>query len=703
MTAVPSDQHRFVTGAGRYVDDIRPGTAAVEVAFLRSPHASARITAIDAADALALDGVLRVVTGADLSNVPALPVTRPHPGLRLAVGPAALARDEVKYVGEPVIAVAAANRYVAEDALERIVVEYEPHAAAVLPGAAPHVHAGAASNEAGQFVRTRGDVRGALAGSAHKIAISCTLARGAAQPMETRGVVADWINSELTVWWPTQRPHGVRAFLASYLGLDPSRIVVHAPDIGGAFGSKAYFYPEEFVVVWLARDLGRAVRWTEDRAEHFLSTYPEHETRFSIEAGCDAYGRLTALAVDLTIDLGAYAPYGFAVAQNASDHCLGAYVVPTFEITARGTYTNKIPGATYRGAGRPQGIFAVERALDALADESGTDRVEIRRRNLIGPEQMPYRTGLHPPPPAREIVHDSGDYPACMAKALTLLNLAKWRAEQTAVRNTRHRLGIGLANYIECSLARPWERARVRLCTDGTVEVLVGVSSQGQSHAQTLARVAAHALGVPESRVIVRAGSTLNVSDSIGTYGSRVAIMAGNAVRLAAEQLRRTGATEVEASFECEDWQVSYGTCIAVVEIDTVTGAIAVRDYVQSHDIGVVLNQTAVDGQTRGGFAQGLGGSLYERLQYDEQGQPTVATFMDYLIPTAAEVPDIAMAHCVSASPTNPLGVKGAGEGGIMAAYPVLAAAIEDALGVRISSMPVTAAHIRAFGSRSAA
>ncbi|HUZ51888.1 MAG TPA: xanthine dehydrogenase family protein molybdopterin-binding subunit [Streptosporangiaceae bacterium] len=736
-----AEDDRLLTGHGLYIDDlVLPG--ALEAAFLRSPFACARIKSIDVSAAEDMPGVAAVVTSATLGFDRSLPVMRDHAGLKNPASPQILAGTMVRYSGEPVAMVLAENRYLAEDALEVIVVDYEElpaviDASSAEAGAAGTVHEWMTDNLAGSFTQRTGNLDVAFAAAPRLVTFSCSIERGSAQALEARGIAAVPEADGVRVWASTQRPRGIRILLADYLSLPLDAVHLHVPDIGGSFGSKAYLYAEDLLITMAAVRYQRPVRWTEDRAENFLATYPEHVQVFEVEVGAEPDGRLIALRVRLLHDLGAYSPYGFAVCQNTADHVVGPYGIPNVEFSCRAVYTNKIPSAPYRGAGRPQGVFVIERAMDALARALGMDPAEVRRRNLIAPDAMPHDTGLDTP--AGRLVYDSGDYRQCLDIALRESDYDGWRARQRELRAGGKLVGVGLANYIECSITRPHEAARVALRPDGTFRVGVGVSAQGQGHETVFAQLAADALGVPTTAVMV-AGAAEEIVDTVGTYASRSTIMAGNAVVGAATALRGSleataasiagidpryvfavadgivpgdvgtdvlrwrdlysAAVELGLALEAEHvfrsgaWHVSNGAHVAVVEIEPVTGQVRFLRYVVAHDAGRVLNQQIVEGQVLGGIAQGVAGTLLEELAYDESGQLLTGNFMDYLLPTSAEVPEVAIYHLETPSPHNPLGVKGAGEGGILPTYAAVLSAVEDAIGTPLSRVPMTAARI---------
>jgi len=733
----------LLTGRAEFVDDLHLADM-VEATFVRSQVAHGRLRTVTMPSRDEAAGMLLGVTAEDLDMKPHLPVANAHPGLRAAVGPAVLARDVVRYIGEPVAMVVATNRYVAEDLAESIDVDVAPLEvsatldAAVLDGAAL-VHEHAAGNEAGRFTQSVGDVRTALEQAAVRIGRTLRIDRGSAQPMETRGVVASWDGDRLTVWSGTQRPHGLRRMLAEYLSLDPDRIRVISPHTGGSFGCKAYYTNEELLIAWASIRLGRPVKWIEDRTEHFVATYPEHLQIAEVECGFDDRGVIAALRADIAHDLGAYAPYGFAVAQNTLNHLVGPYRIPAVEASFRAIYTNKTPAATYRGAGRPQGVFIIERMMDKAARQLGIDPAEIRRRNLIPREAMPYDTGLHTP--LGRLVYDSGDFSACLETALEAVDYPQVRQHRPDS-GSRRRRGVGIANYIECSVTRPSETASLRMNPDGTCTITAGPSAQGQGHETMLARVVGAVLGIGMHQVtVVNGDSTL--PESVGTFGSRVAIMSGSAAHLAAQTLRLRcvesaarllnatpaslevadgvvrhvddhsrnialadlaaaheadgAALEVTETFTSDDLHVSSGTHVAVVEVNLDLLEVRFVDYAIAHDCGVVIDDLIVEGQTIGAFAQGIGGCLLEQMDYDEDGQLLTGSFLGYLLPTAHDVPRPTIGHIVSPSPMNPLGAKGAGEGGVLPVAAAVAAAVEDALGVDVDTMPLSPSVIDAL------
>jgi len=751
---------RFLTGQGRYVGDlVFPG--ALHAAFLRSPHAHARITRFEADDARKAPGVVAVVTGADLGPLSRpYPVTHPHPALRPAM-PTPLTDGRVRYVGEPIAAVVAEDRYRAEDALDRIDVDYEllpavvDAAAALEPGAAI-LHEALGSNIAGQWTERVGDIEKALDDSPRIFRERIRVSRGSGAPIECRGTVAvPDPAGRVTLWAATQTPHLQRRVVAEMLGLPQHKIRVVAPDIGGAFGTKARIFVEDVVLAWLALRLRRPVKWIEDRREDLLSTYQEREQIYEVEVGAREDGALTGLRVRFLSEVGAYSTWGITVSLIAIQHVMSAYRVPAFAVEATVAYTNRVPIAPVRGAGRPVGAFVMDRVVDLAARNLGLDPSEIRFRNFIQPDEFPYRTGLSVGP-RRVQTFDSGDYPACLRKALALVDYPALRRRQAALRAQGRYLGIGISCCVESTGSGPFEGATVRVEPSGDVVVVTGAGAQGQGHETTLAQVCAETLGVPLEAVHVVAGDTDTIALGVGTFSSRVASVSASAVLLASRAVRakaaaaatsflearaeevvieagkafvrgapsvavplgrlaflaasgqlpglREGTPGLEATefFYPEGLTYANGAVIAVVEVDPETGGVRFERYTVVHDCGRMINPLIVDGQIVGGVAHGIGNVLYEDVPCDAAGQPLAATFMDYLLPTAAEVPPVEVAHMETPSPMNPAGVKGAGEGGTIPALQAVAAAVEDALapfGARVNRLPLNPERIRALVS----
>ncbi len=750
-----NEDPRLLTGQGVFVDDIQlPGM--LHAAVLRSPHAHARILRVDVRRALEHPDVVLVLTHRDLPpglREP-LPKLIPHPDLRHHKTQYALALDKVRHVGEPVAFVVATSRYAAEDALELIEVDYEPLPAVVdleeaAAGRPALVHEDIGTNVAAHSVQRVGDYEAARARADLVLARRFVVDRGCASPMETRGVVASWDarTRQLTVWDSTQAPIPIRNGLASLFGLAQKDVRVIAPDVGGGFGPKIMmFYPEEVLVPLAAMRLGRPVKWIEDRREHFLATNHERTQIHDAEIALDREGHILGVRTVFLHDAGAYIPYGLIVPIVAECTLPGPYRIPNYHAEFRAVFTNKTIVSPYRGAGRPHGVFVMERLLDLAARQLGLDRAEIRRRNFIQPDQFPYSVGLIYQDNA-PLVYDSGNYPAALERALEAVGYDRWPEEKARYRAEGRRVGLGFACYVEGSGIGPYEGCRVTVEPSGKVYVATGVGTQGQGHYTSLAQVVADALGVDVRDVHVVTGDTAAFGWGTGTFASRAAVVAGSAVYLAAHAVRQkalqVAASLLEASpedLEVSEGQVrvrgapgravtlaevaraanplrgvipaewegpgleatryfapprgtfSHGVHAALVEVDPETATIRFLKYVVVHDCGVVLNPLILDGQIHGGVAQGIGGSFFERLVYDSQGQLLSGSFLDFQIPTAMEIPEIEVHHQETPSPLNPLGAKGAGEGGVIPVPAVLAQALEDALDdldLEITQMPL--------------
>jgi CO/xanthine dehydrogenase Mo-binding subunit len=762
---------RLVAGDGRFLDDL--GAGALAAAFVRSPHAHARIVDVDASGALDVDGLVAVYTYEDLDGPVAepLPLLIPHPSLHAPRTAHPLADGVVRHVGEPVAMVVAADRYLAEDACDRIQVTYEPLPPVVGIDAALRathaVHDGVPDNVAAHMVQEVGDAPAAIAAAPHRLELHLQIERSASMPLEGRGVYARWdaADRSLRVYSSTQTSTSVRMALAAKLGVPVDRVEVIAPDVGGGFGVKIMHpWPEEVLVPWAAIRLGREVKWVEDRREHFIASAHERGQRHTVRVGFDDDGRLLGLEVEFLHDNGAYTPYGIIVPIITSTQLLGPYKPGAYRVEFRSLYTNTVTVTPYRGAGRPQGVFAMERTMDAIAERLGRDRAEVREVNFIRPDEMPYDHGLIFQD-GRPLVYDSGDYPAALAKARKLVGWDEFAAEREQARAEGRRLGIGLACYVEGTGVGPYEGAHVRVESTGKVVVATGLTTQGQGHETVFAQVAAAELGVPVEDVTVVTGDTRRFKYAVGTFASRAAVMSGNAVALAARKVRAKalrlagealeadpadlevadgmvrvrGAPETEIplatvavlanplryafdeqakratqfavgggldtppvpdddepGLEAADYYspvrstFADGVHAAVVETDPDTAEVRILRYCVVHDCGRLINPRIVEGQIHGGVAQGVGGALYERLVYDEHGQLLNASFMDFLMPYASEVPTIDTDHLETPSPLNPLGIKGAGEAGVIPGAAVLAAAISDAEGLWIDRMPIS-------------
>ncbi len=774
------EDRRLVTGQGRFLDDLTRG--ALAVAFVRSPHAHARILEVDATDAVDVEGLVAIYTWEDLAEADEsdgthvaqpLPLLIPHPALTHGRTGYALARELVRHVGEPVVMVIATDRYVAEDAAERITVSYQPLPPVVgveqARAARRLVHEDVPGNVAAHLVQSTGDVDAALAAAPHTLELDLDVQRSASMPLEGKGVLARWDADEgsLRIWSSTQTSTGLRAAIAAKLALPLAKVHCTTPDVGGGFGVKiVHPWPEEVLVCWATRRLGRDVAWVEDRREHFVSSAHERRQLQHVRVGFDDDGRLLGLDVTIWHDNGAYTPYGIIVPIISTTQLLGPYKPGAYRAEFFSLYTNTVIVTPYRGAGRPQGVFAMERTMDAIAAHLGRDRADVRAANFIQPEEMPYDHGLTFQD-GRPLAYDSGDYPASLEKLKKLVGWEEFAAFRDAARAQGRRVGIGLACYVEGTGVGPYEGAHVQVETSGRVNVAIGLTTQGQGHETAFAQIAADVLGVRLADVHVTSGDTRRFGYAVGTFASRAAVMSGNAVGLAATRVRekalRIAADALEADpadLEIVDGQIrvagapgtqiglgtvavlsnplryafdssaaaatqfagrgggsaddppvapdeepgleavdyyspprstfASGMHAAIVETDPDTAEIRVLRYCVVHDCGTLINPMIVEGQIHGGVAQGVGGALYERMEYDEHGQLLNASFMDFLMPYATEVPTIETDHLQTPSPLNPLGIKGAGEAGVIPGMAVLAAAISDAEGFAITRMPIS-------------
>ena len=762
---------RLVTGNGRFLDDL--GHDALEAAFVRSPHAHARILDIDVSDALDVDGLVAIYTYEDLDGRAGehLPLLIPHPTLTHGRTQHALAAEEVNHVGEAIAMVVATSRYVAEDAAARIRVEYDFLPAVIgveaAREAADLVHEDVPGNVAAHMVQQTGDADAAIDAAAHVLELDLEIERSASMPLEGKGVLARWDadDESLLVHTSTQTSTSVRQAIAAKLGLPVDRVEVVTPDVGGGFGVKiVHPWPEELLVPWAAIRLGRPVKWTEDRREHFVSSAHERGQLHHVRVGYDDDGVLAGLSVRFWHDNGAYIPYGLIVPIITSTQLLGPYKPGVYRVEFDSLYTNTVIVTPYRGAGRPQGCFVMERVMDAIAAERGLDRTVVRRRNFIAPDEMPYDQGLVFQD-GRPLVYDSGDFPASLDKLKELVGWDDFTAYRDRARAQGRTVGIGLACYVEGTGVGPYEGGHLRVETDGTVVVSTGLTSQGQGHQTMLAQIVADELGVPFERVRVTTGDTRRFKYAVGTFASRTAVMSGSAVALTARRVREKAlaiaaqALEVDATdLEVVDGHVQVkgspssqidlgavavlsnplryafdeaaaratqfaapadpdrppieagerpglegteyyspprstfanGMHAVVVETDADTAEIKVLRYCVVHDCGTLINPMIVEGQIHGGVAQGVGGALYERMEYAPDGQLLNASFMDFLMPYATEVPEIEIDHLVTPSPLNPLGVKGAGEAGVIPGAAAIASAIEDAEEITITRMPIS-------------
>ncbi len=654
-----------------------------------------------------------------------------------------LARDKVRHVGEAIAMIVAESRYVAEDAAALVEVDIEPlPPVATTEGAladdAARIHEQFDSNEAAHVVQEKGDYEAAAAGAALRIRRRFKMDRGASAPMENRGIVANWDErcSELTVWDTTQAPIPIRNGLARMLGLPETQVRVIAPFIGGGFGPKIMmFYPEEVLLPWVAMQLKRPVKWIEDRQESFFATTQEREQIHDAELAVDAEGHILGVSDSFLCDTGAYNPYGLTIPINSQCTLLGPYAVPNYWSEFRLVFTNKPTVTPVRGAGRQHGVFVMERLLDLAAAELGIDKAEIRRRNFLPPDSFPHDHEILYQD-FSPLVYDSGNYEPALDKALEMIDWARFKTElQPAYETEGRTVGIGIVSYVEGTGVGPYEGARVTVQTDGRVCVATGIGTQGQGHFTSFAQLVAEPLGVTVADVDVITGDTAKFNWGTGTFASRGAVVAGNACHAAAlavrEKVLKTAAEalgadesnleiagggvrvrdapdraisladlaalanplrgavrpgtepglEATAYFGPERGCTASGVHAMVLEVDRETATLNILRYVVVHDCGTVINPMIVEGQIHGGVAHGIGNAFYEQLVFDDGAQLMNASFMDYLLPTATDVPHIETAHVTTPSPLNPLGIKGVGEAGAIPVAALFAQALEDALG----------------------
>jgi len=753
---------RFLTGRGRYTDDITlPGTT--HAAFVRSPHANARIRSIDTTRAQALRGVRAVYTGAQLARggVNGIPVGWIIPGMKMPAHPP-LAIDRARYVGEAVAVVIADNAYIARDAADLVDVEYDALPAVVDTATAltsnALVHDEAPGNLC--FHWSLGDAAAtdaAFASAAHVVKQKLLNNRLAAVAMEPRATLASYNKGtdELTLWVTSQNPHVHRLIMGAFvLGIPEHKFRVIAPDVGGGFGSKIFIYPEECVVAWATRQLGRPVKWTATRSESFLTDAQGRDHVTDVELAVDEAGHMTGLRVKTIANLGAYlslfAPcvptylYGTLLS--------GVYRIPAIHVDVDAVFTNTTPVDAYRGAGRPEAAYLLERIVDIAAKQIGMNPAAFRRLNFIPGDAFPYQTPV-------ALQYDSGNYAPALELALKKVDYTKLLEEQAEARRNGRYIGIGLSTYIEaCSIAPSqvvgslgaqaglYESASVRIHPTGKVTVFTGSHSHGQGHETTFAQLVSHDLGIPMDDVEIVHGDTGVVQFGMGTYGSRSGALGGTAIHLALGKIKDKAkkiaahlleaapedivdeggkffvrgapdrsksfaeislaaylahnypkdlepGLEANAFFDPANFTFPFGAHIAVVEVSRDTGEVKLLRYVAVDDVGNVINPMIVDGMVHGGIAQGVAQALWEEMRYDDNGQPITASLMSYAVPRADQLPSFDTARTVTPTPVNPLGIKGAGETGTIASTPAVANAVIDALapfGITHIDMPLT-------------
>lgn len=745
----------FLTGGGRYVDDIvLPGM--LHAAVLRSPYAHAVIRGIDKRAALALPGVHAVLTHADLPEAmrsKTVPLLVPSPTIKQALMPYCLAKDETCFVGEPVAIVVADSRYIAEDAAALVGVDFEPLPAVsdcakgLAPGA-PLAHRNSPNNLAAFIPVNVGNADAAFAQAAHVFREQIFQHRGGPFFMECRGMIAlpDAAGDALTIYVSSQGPHRHKRVLLDLMDWADHQLRIVTPDVGGGFGPKGSFYAEYGALAAVALSLRRSIKWIEDRRENFLSTQQERDQYWDVEIAVDGDARILGVRGTLVHDAGAYMPWGVVLPWIAATSVPGPYVIRNFHLDVSVAFTNKVPTSPVRGAGRPEAAVVMERLMDRVARELKLDRAEVRRRNFIQSSQMPYKVGIIFRD-GRPVTYDSGDYPTCQRNALDAVDYDGFRARQAQAHQEGRYIGLGIGNAVEATGLGPYESATVRVSTSGKLTVYTGATPQGQSHKTTLAQIAADHFGCTPDDITIVTADTAATGLGVGSFAARTAVNAGSSVHLAsaqvAQKIKQFAAQMMEVSehdivldngyaqvagsdmkrsfrevaavavgmpgfsmaggpapgleatshFTPEQSTYSNGTHIAEVEVDIETGQVTVTRYLVMHDCGAVINPMVVEGQIVGGVIHGIGNAFFERLIYDDQAQPQSTNFGEYLLPLATDSPTVEVLHMATPSPLNPLGLKGAGEGGTIAAIAALLSAVENALepfGVRIAEAPIT-------------
>ena len=745
------EDRRLLTGRGQFIADFELPRM-LHAVFVRSPLAHARIKAVDLTRAAAAPGVIAALSGPELAQLLppvsdtqlALPSKWTTQVQHKFINPQQplLAHDKVRHVGEAVAVIVAETRYAAEDAAQLVELDLDPLPAvldldASLGAGSPIVHDRFGTNLIGSFTVAKGDIERAMARAPHRLKRRFHHHRYAAMPMECRGVVGlhDSRTDTLTIWSSTQVVHWVRREAAAVLQLPEARIRCVALDVGGGFGVKGHVYPEDLLIPFLARRLGRPVQWIEDRREHLICSCHSRDQIHDVEIGFDDEGRILALRDSFAVDGGAWNPIGAGVVYNTAAHLPGPYKIGAMAIEARIAATNKTPNAPYRGAGRPEAAFAMERIVDIVAGELGLEPAEVRLRNMIRDDEMPYAIGM-PYRDGEPIVYDGGDYPAALEKALEAVGgLSAFRERQRAARDDGRLLGLGLGCYVEGTGVGPFESALVRIESSGKIYVTSGACPQGQGMETIFAQVVADAWNVHPDDVVISLADTAGIAIGFGTIASRTTVTLSAAIHGASEKLRtkvfaiaanllECGPADLELRngrvgivgvpgvdvtlakvaqaarpgwdhgrpagldagleetyyFEPPTVTWSYAVHAAVVEVDAETGHVRIENYAITHDCGVVVNPMLVEGQVVGGAVQGIGGALFEHIHYDATGQPLTTTLAEYMLPTAGEMPRLQLAHQHSPSPRNPFGVKGVGEGGPIAPPAAIANAVVDAL-----------------------
>jgi aerobic carbon-monoxide dehydrogenase large subunit len=742
--SVPRLEDRpLLTGQGRFSADIS-FAGQWHMRVVRSAVAHGKIKSIDTKATLALPGVHAVWTHADVADIPPIPFRLT--GLK-ALEPyrqPVLAKDVVRYVGEPVAIVFADNAYLAEDAADLIGISIEPMRATMLATEQPGAYEHELTTEPGIIRKGYGDVDAAFHRPHAVVSLELSVGRHSGVPLETRGAIAryDTARDLLELHGAAKVPHWNRDTIAQMLGRNKGSVQLYEGHVGGGFGIRGEIYPEDILVCAAALKFKRPIKWIEDRREHLIAANHSRDQHHRVRAAIDPQGRILGIEVEFFHDNGAYMRTHAATVPDLTAAMLpGPYRVPAYRATGHIRLTNKTPCGTYRAPGRYESTFVRERLLDAIAAKVGVDKVEIRRRNLIGKSAMPYTLGLDTL--GTQIVYDSGDYALLLDKTLKAIRWTELQKQLSERREKGEKVGAGVAMFVEKSGLGPFDTVRVEIRPDGIVEVITGVASLGQGVETVVAQICADALGVDYTTIRVIHGQTDRIARGMGAFASRVTVMCGEATRLAATKLRAQvllaaaelmqtnadalnivngeivratapgpsmplaelarilpGGLSTEDTFESTHMVYPYGVHAVVVRVDPETADVTIERYVIAYDVGKAVNPKLVEGQIAGGLAQGVGGALLEEFHYDENGEPLSVTFADYLMPTAHEVPDVSILVTEDApSPLNPLGLKGAGEGGANPVGAAIASAIDDALQRpgAVTQLPVTPQRLKAI------
>jgi aerobic carbon-monoxide dehydrogenase large subunit len=736
--SVPRLEDRpLLTGQGRFAADISfRGQWCMRV--VRSAVAHGKIKSIDARAALKVPGVHAVWTAADVAHIPPIPFRLTGLKTLEPYRQPVLAKDIVRYVGEPVVLVFAEDQYMAEDAAELVEINILPQRAMLVPEEEPGLFADKLTTEPGVIRKGYGDIEAVFRNAHSIVALELSVGRHSGVPMECRGAIAryDEKRDVLEMHGAAKVPHWNRDTLAQMLGRKRESVQLFEGHVGGGFGVRGEIYPEDVLVCAAALKFKRPIKWIEDRREHLIAANHSRDQLHRVRAAIDADGHILAIEDEFFHDNGAYMrTHAATVPDLAAAMLPGPYRVPSYSAVGHIRLTNKTPCGTYRAPGRYESTFVRERLLDAIAVKIGVDKIEIRKRNLISKIAMPYRLGLETL--GTDIVYDSGDYALLLDKALAHADWKNLQAQLLKRRAAGEKVGCGVAMFIEKSGLGPFDTVKIEMKSDGSIEVITGVASLGQGVETAIAQIAADALGINYCNIKVIHGQTNRIDKGMGAFASRVTVMCGEATRLAAVKLRaelleiaaglmqtkadlldvvdgqivlldrssgtsmplaelarqHPGSLAAEATFESTHMVYPYGVHVAAVRIDADTGGVTIERYVIAYDIGKAVNPKLVEGQIAGGFAQGLGGALLEEFLYDENGEPLSVTFADYLMPTAREIPELSILITEDApSPLNPLGLKGAGEGGANPVGAAIASAIDDALGQpgAVTRLPVS-------------